>query len=46
MGVKLKDPENFSIFCKNCGSYSIELWLDIDDSIVLECDKCDMKEEI
>ena len=46
MMVKLNDPEKFAIFCKSCGSYDVELWLDVDDSIILECDKCDIEEEI
>ena len=46
MKINLEKPEKFSIFCRNCGSYEVDLWLDIDDSIVLDCLKCDTEEEI
>jgi hypothetical protein len=46
MMVKLQDPEKFAIFCKGCGSYDIELWLDVNDAIILECGRCETKEEI
>jgi translation initiation factor 2 beta subunit (eIF-2beta)/eIF-5 len=46
MMISLEKPEQFSIFCKNCGSYEVELWLDVDDAIVLDCQKCDIEEEI
>ena len=46
MMVKLNEPEKFAIFCKICGSYEVELWLDVDDSIILDCQKCDIEEEI
>jgi hypothetical protein len=46
MKITLEKPKNFSIFCKNCGSYEIIAYLTIDDEIVLNCEKCDIEEEI
>jgi translation initiation factor 2 beta subunit (eIF-2beta)/eIF-5 len=46
MDVHLEKPEHFAIFCKNCGSYEVDLWLDIEDAIILDCQKCDIEEEI
>lgn len=44
--IKAEEPENFAIFCKNCGSYEIDVFLDIDDAIIFDCKKCDIEEEI
>jgi len=46
MEIKCKDPDNFAIFCKKCGSYNIDVFLDIEDFIVLLCKNCDTEEEI
>ena len=45
--MKLMRPEQFAIFCKSCGSYEIDIYLDLyEDVIVLDCDKCDIEEEL
>lgn len=44
--INLEKPEHFSIFCKNCGSYEIDIYLTIEDEIVFDCEKCDTEEEI
>lgn len=44
--IKADQPQDFSIFCKSCGSYDIDVFLDIDDAIIFECQKCDIEEEI
>ena len=46
MMVHLEKPEKFSIFCKSCGSYEIDIYLKIEDEIVFDCEKCDTEEEI
>jgi hypothetical protein len=46
MMVSVDKPEKFSIFCKGCGSYEIDIWLDVNDAIVLDCQQCDTEEEI
>jgi hypothetical protein len=46
MKITLEKPEKFSIFCKNCGSYEIDVYLTIEDEIVFDCQKCDIEEEI
>ena len=46
MKITLEKPVNFSVFCKNCGSYEIDIYLTIDDEIVFDCEKCDTEEEI
>lgn len=40
--------ENFVVFCKNCGSFKIDIFEAINDEhvFVFECLNCDMKEEI
>ena len=44
--IKCSDPKEFAIFCKSCGSYEIDVFLDLDDAIILDCKKCDIEEEI
>lgn len=44
--IHIPEPEQFAIFCKSCGSYEIDIFLDIDDSIIFDCKKCDIEEEI
>jgi translation initiation factor 2 beta subunit (eIF-2beta)/eIF-5 len=44
--IKANEPKEFAIFCKKCGSYEIDIFLDIDDAIVLNCKACDIEEEI
>lgn len=34
----------FGVFCKNCGSYEIDIFTDSDDDIIFECDQCGEKE--
>ena len=46
MKINLEKPKNFSIFCKNCGSFEIDIYLTIEDEIVFDCEKCDTEEEI
>lgn len=46
MKITLEKPKYFSVFCKNCGSYEIDIYLTVDDEIVFDCDKCDTEEEI
>jgi len=46
MEIKCEEPKDFAIFCKKCGSYNIDVFLDIDDFIIFLCKNCDTEEEI
>lgn len=44
--IKREQPDSFAVFCKNCGSYEIDVYsLNIDD-VYFYCEVCDIEESI
>jgi hypothetical protein len=40
-------PEHFAVFCKDCGTYDVDLFVNMDEEIEFECqnEKCGTKEK-
>jgi hypothetical protein len=46
MIVNVDQPNSFGVFCKNCGSYYVDVYVNLDEEIVFWCKnkECDTKE--
>lgn len=40
----MQHPKDFATFCGNCGSYDVNIYINLLEEIVFECEKCDLKE--
>jgi hypothetical protein len=40
-------PEHFAVFCKDCGTYEVDLFVNMDEEIEFECqnEQCGAKEK-
>lgn len=39
-------PKYFAIFCKNCGSYEVEIITNVNEDVIMECQNCEVAESI
>jgi hypothetical protein len=46
MDNELFKPKDFLVFCTNCGTYDVDVFVNTHEEIVFECnnEECDMKE--
>jgi hypothetical protein len=41
-------PKDFAVFCKHCGTYDVDVYVNVHEEVVFECqnEECDTKEHL